>query len=206
VKKKLLGIGLAVMMMVTAMAMPVMADAEGTQELTGDDKSSDTDNTEVTANIDGSSGDVYYIVTVPKKIDFGKLRIPADANGDYLKYIAFTVSCVEMSGISQVLLSVMNEGSLSGEANQQFHIDNDTTNKKLTYGLAVGAQGETKIDVSGAMPVNGYQFTIFTSAGQSVPAYAGIKQSQLYGEDINTLIGTYSGTLVFTTSVPQQQS
>lgn len=198
-KGKWIATGIALLLTAVLLAFPVMAEDD--QDLTNQNPSN---NTEVDAEIKDSSGEVTYIVTVPVKIDFGTLVCP-DTEKDLNKILYFDVSCVQMIGIDNVMLSVCNSGSTAGGTNQNFYLSNETDitcTFKPTYDLYVGNAGtRVKIDTSGAMPVNGYNYCLFTEEGQIVNGGVVLNQRQLfpYKDDLKSIAGDYRGTLVFTT-------
>ena len=157
--------------------------------------------TEVDARIVDGAGEVAYIVTVPEKIDFGKLVCP-DNDEDSFTIQKFNVDCVQMQGVSGVKVSVCNDGATAGEKNQDFFLSNQTNAActfKPTYEVYVGT---TKIDTSIAMPANGYDYLVFSKEGQSITGGVRLNQRQLFGykDNIASIAGDYSGTMVFTTA------
>lgn len=193
-KKRFLAVLIAALMLAVLQAGPALAE----NELTNTSQSGDT---EVDALIEDGTGEVAYIVTVPSKIDFGNLVCP-DTNEDSFTIQKFTVSCDEMVGVNKVQLSVCNDGSTSGELNQEFFLTNQT-NKSCTFKpLYEVYVGTTKINTSEAMPVNGYEYLTFTQKGQAITGGVRLNQAQLfpYKDNIAEIAGQYSGRMVFTTA------
>ena len=194
--KKVWGALVATLALCAAVASPAIAT-----EL---DNTNNTGNTEVDAKILDAAGEVAYIVTVPEKIDFGKLSVPDnDAEGvDAYAIQQFQVKCVEMQGVSLVKVHVYSFGSLAGEQNQKFFLTNKT-NTACTFKPEYDVYAETtKIDVSEAMPANGFNYAMFSREGVSVTGGVALNQRQLlpYKDDLTPIAGEYTGTMVFTTS------
>ena len=186
--------GLALLLAVALFAFPVMADD---QELTDKTTSGDT---EVDAVITDGSGEVAYIVTIPEKIDFGTLACPTEDADSYTTPLKFDVTCVKMQGVSNIKVSVCNFGSEAGEANQDFYLTNQT-NTACTftpvYELYVGT---TRINTAIPMPVNGFDYIVFSSEGEKVTGGVRLNQRQLYPfkDKLDTIVGSYTGNMVFT--------
>jgi hypothetical protein len=204
-KRRLLGAGMAALMMMASMVMPVIADDDG-QQVTDLSPSADTD---VEAKISETAGNVAYIVKVPLKINFGDLEVkdPGLPAEDRYAHQKFNVECVSMNGIDAVNVSVMDITAKTGEQNQNFIMTNQT-NTSCTfvpnYDIALVLSNGTldQIETTGSMPAMGFQFAVLTAVGQKVEAFAGVDQGQLdeYKSDISQIAGTYAGTLVFTTA------
>ncbi len=194
-RKKVLGSVLAALALCTAMVMPALAEDQQLDNVTnwGD--------TEVDATIVDPAGEVAYIVTVPTKIDFGKLTCPDDDTDPHYATQTFILACTKMQGVNSVGLYAYNDGSLQGEKNQKFFLTcqtNASSPLAPEYDLGV----ETwKIDVTQAMPKNGYEYTVFSKEGQTVKGGVRLDQNQLYPykDDLTKIAGEYSGTIVFTT-------
>lgn len=198
--KKKLTVMLAAVLALTAFGFaPAFAEEQATgQELTDQVRSGDT---EVDARIVDGAGEVAYIVTVPEKIDFGRLVCPEN-DEDSFTIQKFNVNCVQMQGVSGVKVSVNNDGATAGEKNQDFYLSNQTnaaSTFKPSYEVYVGT---TKIDTSVVMPANGYDYLVFTKEGQSITGGVRLNQRLLfpYKDDIASIAGEYSGTMVFTTA------
>ncbi len=194
-KKRILGVVIATLAL--CMCMTVTALAED-QQL---DNTNTSGETEVDATILDAAGEVAYIVTVPEKIDFGKLVCP-EADEDSFTIQKFNVNCVQMQGVNNVTVNVYNEGSTAGEANQDFYLKNQT-NASCTFKPLYELYAQTtRIETSEPMDLNGYLYTVFTQEGQSITGGVRLNQRQLYSykDDLTPIAGTYTGTLVFTTS------
>lgn len=195
-KKTVVGMVAAALMLATALATPALGD----QDLSNTKVSGDT---QVDAQIVDSAGEVAYIVTVPEKIDFGNLTCPANDEDSFVIQ-KFDVTCVQMQGVSKIQVSVHNDGATAGEANQDFFLTNKT-NASCTFKPSYEVYaGTTKINTSEVMSANGYDYLVFTQEGQSVTGGVRLNQRQLYSykDDIASIAGEYSGTIVFTTAVP----
>lgn len=194
-KKRVLGAVIATLAL--CMSMTAIALAED-QQL---DNTHTSGNTEVDATILDAAGEVAYIVTVPEKIDFGKLVCP-DTDTDSFTGLRFDVTCVEMQGVNSVKVSVYNDGSTAGETNQYFYLKNQTKPSCTFLPQYELYADTTKIETSGAMPQNGYDYIVFTQQGQSIQGGVRLNQNQLYPykADLTPIAGNYTGTLVFTTS------
>jgi len=175
------------------LAVPAAADD---QQLTDQLQTGDT---EVDAQIAESAGEVAYIVTVPEKIDFGNLVCP-DTDEDSYTNQAFTVNCVQMTGVSAISVSVCNNGAAAGETGQIFYLTNQTDTSCTFQPSYDVYAGTTLIETTGAMPVNGFAYCVFTAEGESVSGSVRLNQRQLfpYKDDIASIAGSYTGTMVFT--------
>lgn len=197
-KKRVLSLVIGSLMACTVFAAPCLA---ADQELTDQTQSG---NTEVDAKITDGSGEVAYIVTIPEKIDFGTLQCP-ETNVDSPNIKTFAVKCEKMQGVGKIFVNVCNSGSNPGETNQNFYLTN-MTNAKCTfqplYDLYVGNSltDNNKIDTTKVMPENGFDFVTFMKEGQSVGGGVNLNQKQLfpYKDDLTSIAGSYSGTMVFT--------
>ncbi len=197
--KKVLGALAATLALCAAMATPAIADDQELNNL------NNVGDTEVDAQILDAAGEVAYIVTVPEKIDFGKLICPDTADEPSYTTQRFTVTCVQKQGVNTIMVSVYNEGSTAGEINQEFFLTNKTNLQcgfKPTY--EVYAQ-TVKIDTTQQMPKNGYEYMMLDTEGQSIPGGVRLDQAQLRSYlgadgDIASIAGEYTGTMVFTTA------
>lgn len=199
-KRRVLSLVIVGLMACTLFALPAIADDQQTQQLTDQTTSG---NTEVDAKITDGAGEVAYIVTIPEKIDFGTLVCPeTDVDDNAIQ--KFIVKCEKMQGVSKIDVSVCNEGSVKGEANQIFYLTNMTNAScsfKPVYDLYVGVnEGNKKIDVTQAMPANGFDYVAFSKEGQEVTGGVVLNQRQLfsYKDNLASIAGSYSGNMVFT--------
>lgn len=193
-RKRILGMVIAVLVLCTALAMPALAEGED-QQL---DNVTNWGNTEVDATILDAAGEVAYIVTVPTKVDFGKLSCP-DKDEDSFAIQKFTIACPQMQGVNNVKLYACNYGSEAGEANQNFYLTNQTNTSctfKPVYDLGTPTE---KINTGEIMEKPGYLYVEFTKEGQSITGGVRLNQRQLFGKDLTSIAGQYSGTIVFTT-------
>lgn len=193
--KKVLAILLALSLS-TAVAVSVSA-----AQLTP--TSSTNENTEVTAHINGTTpGEVSYVITIPDKVDFGTLTQPED-DGDYYNDVTYTVTATEITGLSdnqQVAVYVKDTNATS--ENDQFYITQKTSpNTQLTYDVYAGTPDEGLPVNQGSMGDNGYLLVAFNEQAQEINGTLRLNQSQLYGQDLDTIAGDYSGYMVFHSSV-----
>lgn len=194
-RKRVFGAFAAAVALCASFAGPVLADDLRLDELNNNGQ------TQVDATIVDGAGEVAYTVKVPSKIDFGRLTCPSADTESYTG-LYFDVSCELMQGVRRVKLSVYNEGSSVGATNQNFFLTNVTNtacNFKPQYELYAD---RTRIDTTQVMPVVGFDYVTFSSEGQTVQGGVRLDQRQLYPykDDIASIAGSYTGTLVFTTS------
>ena len=165
--------------------------------------SSQTGNTEVTANIQ-DPGAVNYTITIPDKVDFGTLTQP-ETDTDSFKDVNFTVTATKIENLSdnnRVAVAVKDKDATVDD--DQFYITQTTSpNTKLiyeVYDIAEIGEGDTHL-AEGEMGNDGYDLAYFKNQGQSVTGTIRLNQKQLYGKDISEIVGDYSGTMVFTSSI-----
>ena len=165
--------------------------------------SSQTGNTEVTANIQ-DPGAVNYTITIPDKVDFGTLTQP-ETDTDSFKDVNFTVTATKIENLSdnnRVAVAVKDKDATVDD--DQFYITQKTSpNTKLmyyVYDIAEIGEGDTHL-AEGEMGNDGYDLAYFKNQGQSVTGTIRLNQKQLYGKDISEIAGDYSGTMVFTSSI-----
>lgn len=163
-------------------------------------------NTEVTAKIEGTAGEVTYIITVPDKIDFGTLTQPTE-NVDSYKEIDYTVTATKVEGLdSNQYVSVYARDFTSSTDDTNFYItQKDVTDAfSLQYDLFSDKDDTDPVNIE-TMGTNGYHIASFKTAGETITGKIRLNQKQLYGKDLNTIAGDYSGYITFhseiTTSV-----
>lgn len=153
-------------------------------------------NTEVTAQVTDEGTSPAYIVSIPKKVDFGQLYIPTSAGTDY-KTIDITVKCVKADNLKQgdtVAVLVKDSRATGKESPFQLLKDGSDTNHTLDYEMLAG---DNNIKDSSKWYENGFLFNAFTGAGQSTTNVLRLDRGQLFDKDITTWGGAYSGQLRF---------
>ncbi len=189
-KRKILSFAIAAVLAATA-AISVSA-----AELT---ESTPDGSAEVTAHIDGAGpGDVSYIITVPDKVDFGALTQPED-NSDSYKDVEYSVTATEINNLSESQwVTVRVKDKDADLENDQFYITQKTEPyTKFTYDV----YDETSAVNTGDMGDNGYMLVAFNQTGQTLNGKLRLNQNQLYGKDLSTIAGDYSGYMVFHSSI-----
>ena len=169
--------------------------ASGTTDL---DDTTPGGNTSVIAKVD-TSDDPYaptYIIAIPQKVDFGNLRQPVTDTNAY-KTTDITVKCTQAVNIptGSTIAVLVKDSTASVETDPFVLIKDDGNSVKLNYEMLVGGesiQNQTWYN-------NGFLFNSFTQAGQEATNTLRINQRQLYGKDLSTYGGTYTGTLKFYT-------
>lgn len=156
--------------------------------------------TEVTAKIQ-TTGEVNYVITIPEKVDFGTLTQPATADDSY-KFIDFDITATTINFTSGAV-SVWAKDSTSTD--DQFYI---TQKGELAdpFTIKYDFYDEAITDVTGKTPVNsetpsenGYHISTFNAAsqGEVQDVTLVLNQNQLYGKDLETIAGDYSGNIIF---------
>ena len=192
-KKRMLAAVMAGTLLMTA--IPVCAE-----ELTNIAPGS---NTSVEADIAADdTGDVTYIVSIPDKIDFGTLTMPADDAEAHPKTVGFEVSAVEISGLDTQTsrVAVLVKDAAAAEGKFQIAGVSGTNNSKI---LEYSILNSANVDLtSGTLYPNGYAFAAFSVAGQTVTGTLSLEQNQLLvDKDLANWAGDYQGTLMFYTAV-----
>lgn len=167
------------------------------------DAAADTSTT-VTATIQ-DAGEVEYIITVPQKVDFGTLEQP-EANEDDYTLIPFRIEATQI-GFTTGQVSVRAKDGASTDG--QFYItqksdDGDIADPfKIQYdfykeGIADFPNDKTPVNAE-TPGDNGYLIVTFDadSESKSQNATLALNQKQLYGKDLTTIAGNYSGTIIF---------
>lgn len=160
--------------------------------------------TEVTAIIEGSQpGDVSYIITIPDKVDFGTLTQPETETDSY-KYVDFDIEATKLNFDSGAV-SVFAKDSSSTDG--QFYLTQKDSNSPFTISYDVYTALITNdSEVGNNTPVNdsdpaenGYHITTFMSdaEGETQDITLALNQKALYGQNLDTIAGDYSGTMVF---------
>lgn len=154
-----------------------------------------------------SDGDVSYIVSIPEKIDFGTLQMPADAATSHEKPVEFKVEAVEIEGLNTntsrvaVLMKDGTEGNTDSEKFILKGISDTNNGKTLTYDVLGADTNKTNI-TTGTKYSNGYLFTAFSKAGQSATGTLSLEQNQLRDDPIlANWAGNYQGIINFYTAI-----
>lgn len=181
----------------TSMSMTVCAQEE---ELTNIQPAGDT---AVEADIiDGEGGDVSYIISIPEKIDFGTLQMPADDTTAHQKKVDFTVSAVEINNLDTTTsrVAVLMKDATTGDKTFQIAGSSGTNNDKI---LAYNVLSSAGVDITtGTNYENGYLFAAFSAAGQKINGTLSLEQNQLLtDEDVANWAGDYFGTINFYTAI-----
>lgn len=151
-------------------------------------------------------GDVSYIISIPDKIDFGVLQMPADEES-HQKQVEFTVSAVQIEGLDTKTnrVAVLMKDAASTEENPDVFQITGTgeKNSKKTLKYNVLGADANKTDITGGTRYsNGYLFTAFSKADQSATGTLVLDQKQLRDDPIlANWAGTYQGTINFYTAV-----
>lgn len=160
--------------------------------------------TEVTAKIEGAGpGNVSYVITIPEKVDFGTLTQP-ETDTDSYKYVNDSVVATEINFTSGVVSVYAKSGSSDGVfslaqknvVDNPFVIPYDVYTAKITSDAEVGDNTPVNQTDPGA---KGYHITTFASDAQGTeqPITLALNQKNLYGQNLDTIAGDYSGTIVF---------
>lgn len=160
--------------------------------------------TEVTAHISGEVGEVNYIITIPDKIDFGELVQPSEDVNSY-KDMNFTVKATEMNIDEGSYVSVYVKDQNATVDAPEFNIVQKTTPYTAfeydVYDEATIGEDTLSFTDSATMTENGYHLASFSSAGQELVGSLRINQKQLYGKDLATIAGDYSGYMIFHSAI-----
>lgn len=166
----------------------------GAQTLTDINPSGDT-----TVTADVANGDVTYIISIPDKIDFGRLTPPENDSAPHPKEESYTVEAMEINGLqkgtSRVVVLMKD-----AVANSGFQITGrDTANmgKTLSYSVFVRVDDLDEDISTNTRYANGYLLTGFDKADESVTGTLKLDQNQLYGVDLSSWAGNYQGTIRF---------
>lgn len=166
--------------------------------------------TEVTAKIEEAApGEVSYVITIPDKVDFGTLTQP-ETEVDSNKYISFEVEATEIQ-MDSGFVSVYINGYK--EEDEQFYITQKdvSTPFEIPYDIYYENVNDNNIDQftpineDGAPGVDGYHFTSFQAGteGAVQPGTLVLNQKALYGQELDTIAGDYSGTIIFRSTIRQ---
>ena len=157
-------------------------------------------NTEVTATIAGS-GNVTYIITIPSKIDFGTLTQPKTDEDSY-KYVEFEIEATKTALTEGRYISIYLKNY--NESDKKFYITQQDVESPFEISYDIYTERaydsyKTLISDSDELTENGYHITTFENGteGAVQPCHVALNQKALYGQDLDEIAGTYSGTITF---------
>ena len=193
-KFKKLGAGLCVAALVVG--TPTFVFATGTEKELND--STPSGNTSVTAQVSTrpDPNDPVYVIAIPQKVDFGTLQQPATDSNSYKK-TDITVKCIEANNIpNDKWIAVLVKDSRATSSADPFRLVKDNAeNITLDYEMLVG---DNSI-LEQPWYTNGYLFNAFKNPGDVATNTLRLNQKQLYGKNMATYAGTYTGNLTFYT-------
>lgn len=156
-----------------------------------------TGETSVTAEVVQNDNQPTYAIVIPDTVDFGQIQQPTTSETAYVS-TTITVQCERAENLA------------SGQAVSVLVRDNTATYERDPFKLANNMGGELQyemIDEAGrsiqnnAWFDNGFPYAAFTGGGQDEVMTLRLNKAQLYGKDLTTWGGQYSGTLTFTTRI-----
>ena len=202
VMKKMMA-GLCAAAMLTTCSMGVFAEETNVVEETNiieldpSEEAQQRGDTEVIAEVVKNDNKPDYIITIPEIVDFGTLKQPTtDAN--VYSSADIKVTCVKAEGLAAgegIAVLVKDENAAS--ASDPFKLQKPKSECSLVYEM----YNQNSNVQDGNWYDNGFLFITFTSAGQQYTNQLRLNLNQLYGKDINTWGGTYSGKLNFYTKI-----
>lgn len=176
-------------------------------ELTNESPSGSTD---VTARIEGSApGEVSYIITIPDSVDFGTLTQP-ETDADSYRYSGFEVVATEINIEQGQWVSVSVNGDATKE--DQFMITQQAEVAdpfEINYDIYTGEINDSNLAENAAVNDDpepgtyGYHFTSFgaSAQGSTQEGTLVLNQRALYGQNLDTIAGDYSGTMTFYSAI-----
>ena len=202
VMKKMMA-GLCAAAMLTTCSMGVFAEETNVVEETNiieldpSEEAQQRGDTEVIAEVVKNDNKPDYIITIPEIVDFGTLKQPTtDAN--VYSSADIKVTCVKADGLAAGEgIAVLVKDSTAASADAPFILNGQNSECSLTYEM----YNQNSNVRDGNWYDNGFLFITFTSAGQEHTNQLRLNLNQLYGKDINTWGGAYSGTLNFYTKI-----
>lgn len=159
--------------------------------------------TQVTARIEGTSpGEVSYIITIPEKVDFGTLTQPDSDETAHDKDIDFTVTAEEINNLpANNFVKVSVKDSQTTAEDERFRLNQVSGSTVLYYDVydvnPIKENMSYPLNNTATMEANGFLLTLFSGTGQSLTGTLRIDQNQLFGQDLDTIAGDYSGTMAF---------
>lgn len=173
---------------------PAMVGYATDIELTRDNT---TGETTVKATVVENDNQPTYTIMIPDTVEFGQIQLPTTAADAYVT-TSITVKCTNVSNLgSEQAISVLVKDSKVGGPNSQFLLNN-STGGELVYEM-LNEAGQSIQNTTWYS--DGFLYAAFTSAGQSKPMTLRLNKAQLYGKDLATWGGEYTGTLNFTTKI-----
>lgn len=173
---------------------PAMVGYATDFELTGDNT---TGETTVKAEVVENQNQPTYTIMIPDTVEFGQIQQPTTAADAYVT-TSITVKCTNVSNLgSEQAISVLVKDSKVDGPNSQFLLNN-STGGELAYEM-LNEAGQSIQNTTWYS--DGFLYAAFTSAGQSKPMTLRLNKAQLYGKDLSTWGGEYTGTLNFTTKI-----
>ena len=156
-----------------------------------------TGETTVKATVVENDNQPTYTIMIPDTVEFGQIQLPTTAADAYVT-TSITVKCTNVSNLgSEQAISVLVKDSKVGGPNSQFLLNN-STGGELAYEM-LNEAGQSILNTTWYS--DGFLYAAFTSAGQSKPMTLRLNKAQLYGKDLATWGGEYTGTLNFTTKI-----
>lgn len=187
--KKILGILLAAIFIFAPVRTAEAADIE----------INDTDNTrdtQVEAKVDEGVSPAY-VVTIPSKVDFGKLTRP-DTDREALITQDFKIHITKLDNLgARQILAIL----ASGSGDKGAFVLNNAKGKSLSYAFLEGTQ---KQDITGraSYPNGWYVVTSKVVTGQNpIACQLSLDQNQLNKGTIDEWEGTFSGSIRFYTTI-----
>lgn len=187
----------AAAMCTTVMAVsPAVAFADEATETTLTDKNQDGDTT-VQAEVVKNVNEPTYKVVIPKTVDFGQIQQPTTDTENYVS-TTITVKCTEAQNLEQgQVVAVLVKDSTARTENDPFKLTNAMGNE-LQYEMF---DSKEKSIQDSSWFDKGYIFGLFSGGGQQATDTLRLNRAQLYGKDLTTWGGNYTGTLNFHTRV-----
>lgn len=156
-----------------------------------------TGETTVKATVVENDNQPTYTIMIPDTVEFGQIQQPTTAADAYVT-TSITVKCTNVSNLgSEQAISVLVKDSKGDGPNSQFLLNN-STGGELAYEM-LNEAGQSIQNTTWYS--DGFLYAAFTSAGQSKPMTLRLNKAQLYGKDLATWGGEYTGTLNFTTKI-----
>lgn len=156
-----------------------------------------TGETTVKATVVENENQPTYTIMIPDTVEFGQIQQPTTAADAYVT-TSITVKCTNVSNLgSEQAISVLVKDSDAYSADSSFLLKNNT-GSELVYEMLDGT-GQSIQHTTWYS--DGFLYAAFTSAGQSKPMTLRLNKAQLYGKDLATWGGEYTGTLNFTTKI-----
>lgn len=158
-----------------------------------------TGETTVKAEVVENDNQPTYTIVIPDTVEFGQIQLPTTAADAYVT-TSITVKCTNVSNLgSEQAISVLVKDSDAYNADSSFLLKNNpNTDCELVYEM-LNEAGQSIQNTT--WYTDGFLYAAFTSAGQSKLMTLRLNKAQLYGKDLATWGGEYTGTLNFTTKI-----